>query len=111
MNDARFPWCILVPRSPGLVELGELTHEQRLLLLLEIEIISNALRKCFDVEKINVGALGNVVSQLHIHIVGRSQTDDAWPNPVWGFGNSQPYSNEVAKILCTKLWALCDSII
>jgi diadenosine tetraphosphate (Ap4A) HIT family hydrolase len=111
MNDSRFPWCILVPKIPSLIELDDLNHEQRLLLLLEIETISKAIKKYFDIEKINIGSLGNIVSQLHIHVVGRSQTDEAWPAPVWGFGKSHPYSEKSSKLLRTDFWEFCDSAI
>ncbi len=86
MNDARFPWLILVPRRPGLVELVDLQPAERAALMEEIAGVSVALSARRGVDKINVGALGNIVPQLHVHIVGRAVGDDAWPGPVWGFG-------------------------
>lgn len=98
-NDRRWPWIVLVPRRPRLVELEELDAADRLRLLDEIEAAGRAVREVgealgFGVEKLNLGALGNVVSQLHVHVVGRRREDPAWPGPVWGFGAQQPYSPE-----------------
>lgn len=92
MNDHRFPWCILVPRIENLRELHDLSRAQCAILFEEIEAVSRALERVVDAHKINVGALGNIVSQLHIHIVARFPQDPAWPGPVWGFGSAEPYS-------------------
>ena len=91
MNDARYPWFILVPRRVGLVELHDLAHAERMVLSEEIVRASKALKAHSGAAKINVGALGNLVAQLHIHIVARSPGDMAWPGPVWGHGARQPY--------------------
>jgi diadenosine tetraphosphate (Ap4A) HIT family hydrolase len=91
MNDARFPWCILVPRRSGLRELHELPAGADEGLLKEIAAVSRALISSCGARKINVGALGNVVEQLHVHVVGRSADDAAWPGPVWGTGPAVPY--------------------
>jgi diadenosine tetraphosphate (Ap4A) HIT family hydrolase len=91
MNDARFPWVILVPRRPDLVELTDLTAAERVLLIEEIAAVSTALSGRRDVDKINVGALGNLVRQLHIHVIARAVGDEAWPAPVWGAGARRPY--------------------
>ena len=103
MNDARFPWLILVPRRAGLAEIAELSPNERETLMEEIVAVSNALSQRQGVEKINVGALGNVVRQLHVHIVGRSRDDAAWPGPVWGSGARQPYQNAAAQQLLREL--------
>jgi diadenosine tetraphosphate (Ap4A) HIT family hydrolase len=91
VNDSRYPWCILVPRRRGLRELHDLTPADRLLLLEEVVAASRALIELCGAYKINVGALGNLVEQLHIHVVGRHPEDAAWPGPVWGFGAAEPY--------------------
>jgi diadenosine tetraphosphate (Ap4A) HIT family hydrolase len=91
MNDARFPWLVLVPRRADAVEIVDLAPSERTALMAEIVFVSTALSNRADVEKINVGALGNIVRQLHVHIVGRSVRDSAWPGPVWGFGARQLY--------------------
>lgn len=88
VNDARFPWLMLIPERDGLREIFELEASERAALGEEIALAARALKDSTGVEKINIGALGNVVAQLHIHIVGRSSNDAAWPGPVWGFGTA-----------------------
>ncbi len=91
MNDARYPWVILVPRRPGLVEITDLTAAERAELMEEMAEVAKALSVWPGVEKINIGALGNVVRQLHAHVVGRRAGDAAWPGPVWGAGATIAY--------------------
>ncbi len=91
MDDARFPWLVLVPRRAGLVELFDLDATERALLFDELEQVAHALRSVAPCTKLNVGALGNVVRQLHLHVVARDVGDAAWPGPVWGHGLRQPY--------------------
>jgi diadenosine tetraphosphate (Ap4A) HIT family hydrolase len=83
MNDANFPWLILVPRRAGVSEIIDLGDEQSLLMD-EISLVSWALKEETHCDKLNVAAIGNVVPQLHIHIVARRKDDAAWPKPVWG---------------------------
>ncbi len=92
MDDARFPWLVLVPRRAGLVELFDLDATERALLFDELEQAARALRSIAPCAKLNVGALGNVVRQLHVHVVARREDDAAWPGPVWGHGSRQPYA-------------------
>ncbi|MCC5888518.1 MAG: HIT domain-containing protein [Gammaproteobacteria bacterium] len=103
MNDARFPWCILVPRHPGLRELHELDEADSTALFAEIRQLSQRLLALGDVDKLNVAALGNRVAQLHVHVVARRSTDAAWPDPVWGKGTPQPYDPAQAEALLTHL--------
>ncbi len=91
MDDARFPWLVLVPRRAGLVELFDLDARERTLLFDELEQAARALRSVASSAKLNVGALGNVVRQLHVHVVARREGDAAWPGPVWGHGPRRPY--------------------
>jgi diadenosine tetraphosphate (Ap4A) HIT family hydrolase len=86
MDDARFPWLVLVPRVADAVEWIDLDGAQQRLLLAEINQASTAIRAEAGVRKLNLGALGNIVRQLHVHLVGRHEGDDAWPGPVWGSG-------------------------
>lgn len=86
MDDARFPWLLLVPRVDGAVEWIDLDGGQQRLLLAELNQASQLLRAEPGVEKVNIGVLGNIVRQLHVHIVGRHAGDAAWPGPVWGSG-------------------------
>jgi len=91
MNDARFPWFILVPRGQKLTEIMDLPLEKQGQLLYEINALSAFLKSELKAEKLNIAALGNVVPQLHIHVIGRFMVDAAWPKPVWGFGAAQAY--------------------
>jgi diadenosine tetraphosphate (Ap4A) HIT family hydrolase len=84
MDDGRFPWVILVPARPGLREIVDLGVADRASLIEEVALVSTVMRDVFRPTKLNVGALGNVVSQLHVHVVARFASDDAWPGPVWG---------------------------
>ena len=91
MNDRRFPWLILVPRRAGAAEIIDLADGDRAALLGEIVRASEALRAAAQCDKLNVGALGNIVRQLHIHVVARVAGDAAWPGPVWGSGTAIAY--------------------
>jgi diadenosine tetraphosphate (Ap4A) HIT family hydrolase len=92
MNDATYPWLILVPRREGAVEIVDLLPEDRVQLMEEIAAISDVLRAMTRCEKLNVAALGNMVPQLHVHVIGRFAGDPAWPGPVWGKAPAQPYA-------------------
>ncbi len=91
-NDARFPWLILVPRRNGLRDFDEVAAQDKPALLAEIDRASRALRAETSAEKMNVAALGNMVPQLHIHVVARFSNDAAWPAPIWGVGEAVPYT-------------------
>jgi diadenosine tetraphosphate (Ap4A) HIT family hydrolase len=86
MDDTRFPWLVLVPRVNGVSEWLELDGGQQRLLLAEINQAGQLIRAQPGVEKLNLGALGNIVRQLHVHLIGRHDGDPAWPGPVWGHG-------------------------
>jgi diadenosine tetraphosphate (Ap4A) HIT family hydrolase len=90
MNDARYPWLILVPRREA-VELFDLCARDRALLIEQVAQAGAGLKSLTGAPKINVGALGNLVPQLHIHVVARKPGDAAWPGPVWGQGSPIPY--------------------
>jgi diadenosine tetraphosphate (Ap4A) HIT family hydrolase len=91
MDDSRFPWLLLVPRTPGLAEIIDLAAGDRALLFDEIVAVSTALKATTGCDKLNVAALGNVVRQLHVHVIARFKTDPAWPRPVWGVGERVAY--------------------
>jgi diadenosine tetraphosphate (Ap4A) HIT family hydrolase len=95
MNDKRFPWIVLVPRRADASEIFDLEASARILLISEIARASERLKAWAEVRggcnKINVGSLGNMVPQLHVHVVARSKADSAWPGPVWGAGQPVPY--------------------
>lgn len=93
-NDAQFPWFILVPRREGVTELYQLSPVDRAQLLDESCVLAQALSQVFAADKLNIAALGNMVSQLHVHHIVRYQTDPAWPAPVWGKLPAVPYGSE-----------------
>lgn len=93
MNDSRFPWLILVPRRDGLSELTDMTPYERRALIEEAALAADRLKILTGAKKINIGALGNIVPQLHLHVVARFEGDAAWPAPVWGSGKVEPYDD------------------
>jgi diadenosine tetraphosphate (Ap4A) HIT family hydrolase len=94
MNDRRYPWAILAPRLSGREELSDLSAAEQRLLLEEVTIVSRALSSLAAAHKMNVASLGNLVRQLHVHVVARREDDEAWPQPVWGRGAVTPYDAE-----------------
>jgi diadenosine tetraphosphate (Ap4A) HIT family hydrolase len=110
MDDARFPWLVLVPRVAGATEWIDLDGAAQRLLLAEINQAGALLRHQFaPIDKLNIGALGNIVRQLHVHVVGRREGDAAWPGPVWGAGTRRPYGGDapdIASALARALEAL-----
>jgi diadenosine tetraphosphate (Ap4A) HIT family hydrolase len=90
-DDARFPWLVLVPGRPELVEIVDLPTAERHQLLEEITTAMDVLKAATTPYKLNVAALGNSVRQLHVHVIARFREDAAWPNPVWGRGTRVPY--------------------
>lgn len=103
VDDARFPWLTLVPRRTGIVEILDLNDADRQILFDEILQVSAAVRAHFQPDKLNIGALGNVVPQLHVHVVARFASDPAWPGPIWGFGERKPYPPHMAGPLMDRL--------
>ena len=97
MDDARFPWLVLIPRVAQASELDDLTPDQRQTLMEEIITAGGMVRRLGEalgrpIDKVNTAALGNVTSQLHVHVVGRRRDDPLWPDPIWGRGGGQPYA-------------------
>lgn len=102
MNNALFPWFILVPRVDDVSEIIDLSEADRAVLMKEISTASHVMRAFYTPKKLNVAALGNQVPQLHIHIIGRNESDAAWLHPVWGKG-AEPYEKENALSQCRLL--------
>ncbi len=94
MDDSRWPWLLLVPQRPGVEEIHDLTPLDQTMLTFETNMVAEGLKKATGCLKINTGALGNIVRQLHVHVVARSESDPAWPGPVWGYGRREPYRGE-----------------
>ncbi len=102
MNDARYPWLILVPRVAGASEITDLTAEDAAALMQEMRLATRVMLDVAKPDKVNVAALGNVVSQLHVHVIGRFLSDPAWPGPVWGAGERKPYPPHAATALIDR---------
>lgn len=105
MEDATYPWFILVPDRPNISEIYHLSGEDQLQLMRESSILAKKLMTLFKGEKLNIAALGNVVPQLHIHHVVRFKDDAAWPAPVWGKAPAKPYSEEALKATIDRVTA------
>lgn len=103
LNDRRFPWLVLVPRCAGVSEIHQLDAADRTLLMEEIVRASRWLERACCADKINIGALGNIVPQLHLHVVARFRNDAAWPGPVWGSGSAVPYDEATLTALRARL--------
>jgi len=102
MNDDRWPWLILIPTQGDIRELHELSDAERNLFMADVNIASRIMKTTTACQSVNVAMLGNVVSQLHCHVVARNPDDANWPAPVWGYGESKPYSepqSQAAKLI------------
>lgn len=106
MNDSNYLWLIFVPRKPDLIELTDLSFAEQTEVLREINLASTIIKKEFLFDKLNIAALGNVVSQLHIHVIGRKKNDATFPKPVWGNAPAKPYETKAAEDLVKKIKSL-----
>ena len=111
MNNAYFPWVILVPRIEGISELFQLTEEDLLNFHNESNYFLEAMSNAYNADKMNIASLGNIVSQLHTHVIVRYKNDEAWPSPVWSFQETKKYEDALAKIEIDKLVQLVDDYI
>ena len=100
MNDANYPWLILVPRQNNLKDIIDLSFDDQIILLKEINFVAEILQNEFECDKLNIANLGNVVSQLHIHVIARKKNDATFPKPVWGNASAVEYcGNNLTKTL------------
>jgi len=108
INDANYPWLLLVPRRANIVELIDLDDVEQAQLMTEVTRVARALRTVTNCDKLNIAALGNVVPQLHVHVIARFRSDAAWPKPVWGVAPPRPYDREelhsFGQPLRKKIW-------
>lgn len=114
MLDARWPWIVLVPKADGLIEIEQLAPQDQARLMEEAVLAGKAVRAAgqatgFAVGKLNIGALGNVTPDLHVHVVGRQPGDAAWPGPVWGVGVAEAYGPDVLEAAKTAALAVLTS--
>ncbi|MCQ1573852.1 HIT family protein [Neorhizobium galegae] len=93
-NDSRWPWLVMVPRRAGMTEIFDLSPAEQALLSVEVNKVAAALKTVTGATKINVGALGNIVRQLHVHVIARFEGDPNWPGPIWGFGQPVTYEEQ-----------------
>lgn len=110
MDDARFPWLVLIPRRPGTSELFELDAKDQQQLWREVTTVGEAFLRLCEGDKLNVASLGNMVAQLHVHVVVRHRSDAAWPKPVWGEGNAEPYDLDGLASMRDHLLAQVDNL-
>ncbi len=108
MNDANYPWLILVPAKPDLRDIDQLGESDRHVLIDEIARASGILRRIVNPHKLNVAALGNQVAQLHVHVIARFTTDPAWPRPVWGVVPAKRYDDAALAAFRTRFVALAN---
>ena len=106
MNDANYPWFILVPDQDDVTEIYELSEIQQQQLVAESSLLARSLAIAFSAHKLNIAALGNVVSQLHVHHIVRYRHDPAWPKPVWGVQPAKPYNDTERAVTITRLRAV-----
>lgn len=111
IRDARFAWLVLVPMRDGLADLVDLSPDDETAVMADVRAASLALRKATGCDKLNVASLGNMVRQLHVHIIARFEGDAAWPGPVWGVGETEPFdrvpdwAQSVGQFLMTENWS------
>lgn len=103
MNDSQYPWLILVPRREDIREIYQLSEADQVQLLRESSTVAQAMMKLYRGDKMNIGALGNMVPQLHLHHIVRYEGDPTWPGPVWGAQPAQPYADEAAAVRLAEL--------
>ncbi|WP_244474019.1 HIT family protein [Rhizobium sp. Leaf321] len=102
-NDSRWPWLVMVPQRADMTEIFELSEADQAHLAAEVNQVAAALKEITGATKINVGALGNIVRQLHVHVIARFEGDANWPGPIWGYGSAEPYDGEKRQALMNRL--------
>ncbi|RPJ68847.1 HIT domain-containing protein [Alteromonas sediminis] len=109
INDASYPWCILVPKKEGTVEVTDLTAKEYHQLQLESLQLTRVMQTLFTPKKMNIASLGNMVPQLHVHHIARYESDPAWPRPVWGQASMTVYEEHALKECVSALKSACYS--
>jgi diadenosine tetraphosphate (Ap4A) HIT family hydrolase len=103
MNDATYPWLVLVPRKTGITEVIDLDEDEQTHLMHEVTRAARALREVTACHKLNIAALGNMVPQLHVHVIARFRHDPAWPKPVWGAAPAKAYERKALDAFAASL--------
>ena len=110
MNDANYPWFILVPDRQAVTEIYQLNEQDQQQLMQESSIMAKMLVEDFQADKVNIAALGNVVPQLHVHHIARYHDDPAWPAPVWGASPAHAYADEALQAMIDKTWGALQGL-
>ncbi len=101
-DNSKFPWIILIPKRNKIIDISDLNSKDQILLMKEIVYVSKIMKKLFKTSKLNVEKIGNIVPQLHIHIIARNKKDSSWPLPVWVV-KSKPYTVKVLRDVMNKI--------
>ena len=109
MNDSRWPWLILVPQRAGIAEVFDLQPLDQAMLTFETNHVAEVLKRICSADKINIAAIGNIVRQLHVHIIARYENDTNWPGPVWGHGQRQPYEDGADRAFAKQILDAFDA--
>lgn len=109
-NDARYPWLILIPRRANVSEIFDLDESDRAQFFLELTTAAQRMAGALKPTKMNVGMLGNMVPQLHGHVIARYEGDSAWPKPVWGMGTAEPYDPKAAEERAAQFKAIIGAV-
>ncbi len=110
MNDTRFPWLVLIPRRRGVSEVFELDEADQQQLWREAGRLGRAFKTLMEADKLNVASLGNLVPQLHLHLVLRREGDAAWPGPVWGQGEAEHYDLDALAAMRDRVLAMVEGL-
>jgi len=110
VNDKRYIWLLIIPTMANITELDDLQPETQTALFQLASQLSSSIKSHFNADKMNIATIGNIVSQFHLHIVARKQTDAAWPEPVWGKGIAEPYGDEDAGAMMAEMQKLIDAL-
>lgn len=108
MNDTQYPWLIMVPMREDIVEVSDLNEDEQIQLWREVKTVSKALQDKTSADKMNIATLGNMVPQLHVHVIARFKTDAAWPTPVWGAHPAKAYEEKDIEAKLTELRQLLN---
>lgn len=110
VNDKRYIWLLIIPEISDITELDDLDPKTQTALFQIASQLSSSVKSYFQADKMNIATIGNIVSQFHLHIVARKQTDATWPEPIWGKGTAEPYSDEEASVMMAQMRKLIDAL-
>ena len=110
VNDKRYIWLLIIPEISDITELDDLDPKTQTALFQIASQLSSSVKSYFQAHKMNIATIGNIVSQFHLHIVARKQTDATWPEPIWGKGTAEPYSDEEASVMMAQMRKLIDAL-